>query len=276
MSQKTEKKQCPYCGEEIQVVAKKCRFCGEWLNKDEDSSNDGNKKRSSFIACLFIFGFILVILYGFLRPELWFIFTPMVLVWYIYSRDDFKKNFKLFLSAFLLIIGVVLFWQNFNFDTDKEEETLNTSKKEQNKEAKETTAPKKEETKQEETKKEEAGEPFEVLVTNQIVKKVDGKYRYFFDIRNKDKKDFNGSVSITLHNNMQQSPLGGENFKANSPISPDLGTSVYLEINTGTPSAHGEYGITKFKYEARIDDKIVKSGEGAITDKIEDSSDYGF
>ena len=31
-----EKKLCPYCGEEILAVAKKCKHCGEWLDKEEN------------------------------------------------------------------------------------------------------------------------------------------------------------------------------------------------------------------------------------------------
>lgn len=27
-------KRCPYCGEEILAVAKKCKHCGEWLNRE--------------------------------------------------------------------------------------------------------------------------------------------------------------------------------------------------------------------------------------------------
>jgi uncharacterized protein (DUF983 family) len=32
-----EVKRCPYCGEEVLTVAKKCKHCGEWLDK---SAND--------------------------------------------------------------------------------------------------------------------------------------------------------------------------------------------------------------------------------------------
>lgn len=34
-----ETKQCPYCGCEIMAVAKKCKHCGEWLDKTESSEN---------------------------------------------------------------------------------------------------------------------------------------------------------------------------------------------------------------------------------------------
>ena len=30
-----DRKNCPYCGEEIVATAKKCRFCGEWLEIEE-------------------------------------------------------------------------------------------------------------------------------------------------------------------------------------------------------------------------------------------------
>lgn len=33
-----EKKLCPYCGEEILAVAKKCKHCGEWLDKPKETA----------------------------------------------------------------------------------------------------------------------------------------------------------------------------------------------------------------------------------------------
>ena len=32
-------KRCPYCGEEILAVAKKCKHCGEWLKQDSPDAS---------------------------------------------------------------------------------------------------------------------------------------------------------------------------------------------------------------------------------------------
>ena len=37
----SDTKNCPYCGEEVLIAAKKCKHCGEWLNK---ISVDASKK----------------------------------------------------------------------------------------------------------------------------------------------------------------------------------------------------------------------------------------
>jgi hypothetical protein len=113
----------------------------------------------------------------------------------------------------------------------------------------------------------------DIVVKSIIVKKVNGKFRYFFDIRNNGTEEFSGEVSIFLHNNKQSSKLGGDTFATTHPINPMLGFGhTYIEINTGTPLIHGEYGITKFKYEVKVADKTIKLGENIITDRYEDAS----
>jgi hypothetical protein len=121
-----------------------------------------------------------------------------------------------------------------------------------------------------------AVEKYKIEVTSQIVKKVSGKYRYFFDIRNKDVKNFEGDVSITLYNELQNSALGGDTFSTNKPIEPELGTSQYIDIYTGPTSVHGENGISKFKFVVKKNGQTVNEGEGQISTKYEDTDAYSF
>lgn len=39
-----EKKECPYCGEEILITAKKCKHCGEWLDINNEGVNLDNSQ----------------------------------------------------------------------------------------------------------------------------------------------------------------------------------------------------------------------------------------
>jgi len=117
-------------------------------------------------------------------------------------------------------------------------------------------------------------EKMKIDVTSQIVKKVDGKYRYFFDIRNNDTKDFEGSVTITLFNNLYATPLGSGTFDTSKPMEPKLGTSVHFDINTGPVSEHGETGITKFKFIVNKNKQQINDGEGLVSSKYEDLDSY--
>ena len=47
-----ETKICPYCGEEILAVAKKCKHCGEWLKEDvPDTGNELHLKEENKLYC---------------------------------------------------------------------------------------------------------------------------------------------------------------------------------------------------------------------------------
>jgi len=62
----SQERSCPYCGEQILVVAKKCKHCGEFLNgalRPNSPVSTPANKTSSAGGCLSIIGLIFLILY---------------------------------------------------------------------------------------------------------------------------------------------------------------------------------------------------------------------
>jgi len=112
----------------------------------------------------------------------------------------------------------------------------------------------------------------DIAVTSQIVKKVEGKCRYFFDIRNNEEVPFEGSVEVNLINELgdDEYRLGREIFETTAPVNPNHGNSVYFDINTCPKSVHGETGITKYKFVVKRDGKVINQGEAPISTKFED------
>ncbi len=112
-----------------------------------------------------------------------------------------------------------------------------------------------------------AAESASLTVRNMIVKQIGGKHRYFFDIRNAGDRAFAGTVEITLFG--KGGGLGRETFEARRPIMPGLGTSAYVDINTGPPAVHGEFGTTRFEWLAKEGGRQVASGTGEISTRLE-------
>lgn len=206
----------------------------------------------------------------------WWGIIALVFVWPIFlliwlSRIIWKKNWKtqyrivalIGLWGFFLAPGWIISIQDPNTSSTYRSTSTNTSSTVMQATSAPTNTPK-------------PVRKYKIAVTNQIVKKVNGKYRYFFDIRNHDFEPFEGDVSITLFTDELKNALAGDTFSTNQPIEPDLGSSEYIDANTGPVSVHGGSGITKFKYVVKKDENVVGSGDGIITDKFEDVDAYQF
>lgn len=115
-------------------------------------------------------------------------------------------------------------------------------------------------------------EKVNVTVSSQMVKKIDGDYRYLFDILNNDSESFEGGVTISLYNDRQQTPLGQKTFSITQPLQPGVGSVVYFDITTGPISQQSGSGITHFTYAIIVDGQVVNTGAEQITNQYEDTS----
>ena len=108
----------------------------------------------------------------------------------------------------------------------------------------------------------------EVLVTHKVTKFINGKYHYWFDIRNFREEAFSGKVKITLLNKMEGITNGDAVFSSPAPIDPGLGATASLESNTGPPSVHGNASVVGFLYQVIEGEKVVYELTTDISDQV--------
>lgn len=105
----------------------------------------------------------------------------------------------------------------------------------------------------------------DIRVESLTVKKVSGKFRYFFQIRNHDSVSFQGDIKISLKKANGNSHWNETFSTGSSPIQPNIAKVVYTDAHTGPPSVHGENGYTTFGFEATSRGRDLTRGSGKIS-----------